>query len=368
MNFFEIVHSCIYADVTFAIYREENQDEIILIIDENGGKKIKFKDLKKESKGFVMHPFDRDSSNPIWFINPSFIVRSSQKEFSKELIEFINSLGNRKRCATCITNDISNKEYISTLKLIVEYIKSSDLDKVVYARTKSIDGKGEKDIIDIFKNLHNQYYNAFVFFVNIHNEIAWIGASPETLLSNRNNQLYTVALAGTQYVGDRTLNEIKWTNKELVEQEYVRNYINKKLKSYNHSISKTETVLAGNICHLRNEIYIDADISDFWDIVNTLHPTPAICGFPNKLAKEAISLYEDFDREYYAGFLGMYNILGKTQMKVNLRSAQVYSYKIRLYVGGGITCDSIPESEWDETEYKADTLKKVLIDEKSIIG
>jgi len=35
---------------------------------------------------------------------------------------------------------------------------------------------------------------------------------------------------------------------------------------------------------------------------------------------------------------------------------------LRLYVGAGITADSIPENEWRETELKATTLLEVLVE------
>jgi len=96
-----------------------------------------------------------------------------------------------------------------------------------------------------------------------------------------------------------------------------------------------------------------------------LHPTPAVCGLPKKITKDFILNNEGYNREYYSGFLGEINkdFVSKennTDLFVNLRCMQITDNKAFIYVGGGITKDSIPENEWKETVNKSMTIKKVL--------
>ncbi len=96
-----------------------------------------------------------------------------------------------------------------------------------------------------------------------------------------------------------------------------------------------------------------------------MHPTPAVCGIPLDSAKQFIKQTEGYDRKYYTGFLGPCNVNGKTNLFVNLRCAELFANNINLYIGGGITKDSIPEKEWEETELKSKTLLSVLEDNKN---
>ena len=69
---------------------------------------------------------------------------------------------------------------------------------------------------------------------------------------------------------------------------------------------------------------------------------------------------EQYDREFYTGFLGELNIKRQSNLYVNLRCMQVLGNEISVYVGGGITVDNIPEKEWKETEAKSEVMLKAL--------
>jgi isochorismate synthase len=77
-------------------------------------------------------------------------------------------------------------------------------------------------------------------------------------------------------------------------------------------------------------------------------------------ALEFIQKKEKHDREYYAGYLGPVGFTDMLNLYVNLRCLKVYSNCVALYIGGGITLDSVPEEEWQETEIKAETLLSVI--------
>ena len=112
-----------------------------------------------------------------------------------------------------------------------------------------------------------------------------------------------------------------------------------------------------------------------------MHPTPAVCGFPKQVAKDFILENENYDRAFYTGFLGELNLkqsktrntnrrnvennayaVVKTQSNfyVNLRCMQLQEAKALIYVGGGITKDSNPEKEWEETVNKTKTIGSIL--------
>jgi len=94
-------------------------------------------------------------------------------------------------------------------------------------------------------------------------------------------------------------------------------------------------------------------------LIEKLHPTPALAGLPKQKAIELIHKSEHHDREYYGGYIGPF-APNDFHYFVNLRSMKFDSYKCRIFVGGGIVSDSVPESEWLETEAKSKTLLSLL--------
>ena len=96
-------------------------------------------------------------------------------------------------------------------------------------------------------------------------------------------------------------------------------------------------------------------------IASALHPTPAVCGTPRLYSKHFIESNEGYKREFYTGYIGlMNNELSRSQVYVNLRCMKIEGNIANLYVGGGITADSEPKAEWEETQNKLQTMLHVL--------
>jgi isochorismate synthase len=223
------------------------------------------------------------------------------------------------------------------------------------------------DLVTVFIKLIRTYPTAFTYCW-FHPKIGlWMGASPERLLKANKNKFFTTALAGTQPFLD-TL-EVVWETKEKEEQMFVTDFMLDNLKDLASevTISSPYTMKAGNLLHLKTDIEgIVNENSSLEQLVSILHPTPAVCGLPQLAAKEFILQNEDYDRDYYTGFLGELNKKGftkqnlKTDLYVNLRCMQIKNQHAHLYVGCGITEGSIPEKEWKESVNKSMTMKRVL--------
>jgi isochorismate synthase len=184
-----------------------------------------------------------------------------------------------------------------------------------------------------------------------------MGATPESLLTIDNKTVFTMSLAGTK------LPEVAWTEKEFEEQQLVTDTILTVLKQNNCLDIQSEgptTINAGKIQHLQTIIHAQlAEKADWTNLVNHLHPTPAVCGIPTQAAKNAIQQIESHKRQFYTGFLGMITPQNKT-LYVNLRCMQYFKNEALLYIGGGITAGSTEEAEWAETERKSQTLAEAI--------
>lgn len=387
-NFYK---TCLNNRFAIAIWRNPNNKEKHVVVDLSGKKENVEFDIGRTGQGFVISPFQNQSKNSA-FINAHFYWRTSNYKIRKE-----NFLGNdtaiqpnkilfentfNELCNADTTtwlpqqffftglqgnkNSTSKDRFCSWVEEAIHQIKQSDLEKVVLSRVQEIDLPGAFEPCTLFDQLCSVYPNAFISLVAIPDVGTWLGASPELLLRVTETELSTIALAGTLRISENQEEQRTWRKKELVEQELVSQYIrNCFVQNHieNFIEQGPETIQIGNLIHLRTTFTLQQSHireKPINAILQSLHPTPAVCGCPQKTALSFINRREIHDREFYCGYLGPVNIENQSQLFVNLRCLQLSDDAGYLYAGAGITADSIPEQEWLETELKLNALRQFL--------
>lgn len=324
----ETVKDCIKKNIPFAFIRLPKDKKIFLIKEEEGGLyEYSFQSFDN-SKKYTFH----------------FSTFTEVKDLLPQN-DLIFPLTNNEN-----TKVISEQEYLNLLQRTIHYIQQKQTDKIVISREKWID----KDKINPFKSflfLCEKYPSSFcqVSYWN-QNEI-WMGATPEILGSFENSLFTTMALAGTL----PDIDSVHWESKEIEEQKYVTDYICEKIKAYtsNLKIKGPETLHLGHVKHLVTYLSAKLNTSDqLPQLIEDLHPTPAVCGIPLNKSRSYILENEGYNRDFYAGYIGLETQKFKKYF-VNLRCAKLYANGALLYVGGGITAQSNPQKEWTETELKS---------------
>lgn len=249
----------------------------------------------------------------------------------------------------------SKEEYLYRASGFLEDIQRKQFLKAIFSRVKEVEFNGEKTL-ELFDNLCEQYPDAFVYLLSSKKLGTWVGASPEFVVEKMGPELYTMSLAGT-----KKDESIEWTEKEILEQDYVTKYIENSLK--NIKVNNLKSIgpydyKAGSVIHLKTDIYAETDLSSL-ELALFLHPTPAVSGLPKMESMDLIAEHETHERSLYAGIIGFY-AENNSSLYVNLRCCQIQEDKAYLYVGGGFTKDSDLEKEWDETENKAKTLTTIM--------
>jgi isochorismate synthase len=124
------------------------------------------------------------------------------------------------------------------------------------------------------------------------------------------------------------------------------------------------TIAAGSVVHLQTTFRARLPEAERRQLANhmlsRLHPTSAVCGMPRADALSFIRQHEGYARRFYSGYLGPVNLDSRSYLYVNLRCTQLLDSGANLYVGAGITADSVPTNEWRETELKAQTILAAL--------
>ncbi|WP_421919969.1 isochorismate synthase [Marinifilum sp.] len=352
------LEQCIQKRLSFYAYALPGDEEIKIGIQTVPSKFCNLSDLKGK-EGFVFAPFDTDGSCSSYFISPDIKLRSSSSHFP-DLSDFPDQVNENS-----LFYESSKADYFDQIDKMIVELKDKQLDKVILSRIQVLNDKGRKDAAVIFLKLNSTYPDAFVSMLDIPGIGLWIGASPERFLNSDGETIETVALAGTQKLGERAVDAVEWESKEIQEQAYVSEYIEELFHTYQIENFKKQgpySAQAGNLVHLKTAYKANTNLSfdQISSFAHALHPTPAVCGLPKEKAMDLIRKVEQHNREYYAGYLGPVYANGKLSLFVNLRSMKVLQNCMTLFVGGGITADSDPEKEWMETCFKAQTLLKVI--------
>lgn len=306
---------------------------------------------KLSGNGFVFAPFDYKET--AYFIpeNESEVLQCAIE--NEEIVQAPLSIPK---------SQVEKNKYIKLLNITIEAVKKRKADKIVISRYKDFPLEN-MSLEKLIAQLFSSYPNAFRY-VWYHPKIGiWCGATPETLVHIENSSFKTMALAGTQPIANKE--PIIWAPKELDEQQLVTDAITNSLQKVTSvlKVSNPYTHKAGSLLHLRTDItgVLKNGKATLTTIAAALHPTPAICGTPQKFAKEFIETHEHYNREFYTGFLGPINENGASAtLMVNLRCMKIVDNVARIFVGGGITIGSRPEDEWQETQNKMQIMLHVL--------
>lgn len=334
----------------FVIFSKPNQSKIVGLFQEND--ELYWSENLQEA-GFILAPFEG---------NVQVLIPEEKSEV--RISDFVFEANSSNSFP--ISNDESGKEAFEKLvQKGIDAIKSNNFQKVVLSR-KEIVAVENLDFALIFERLLQAYPTAFKYCWFHPNVGMWMGATPEQLLKADGAKINTVALAGTQkYVENE---EVIWGEKEIEEQKFVTDFIVDNLKDITSELSTSEpyTLKAGNILHIKTDIEaVLKPENNLKKVISILHPTPAVCGLPKMISKDFILENEGYDREYYSGFLGELNKdfatdEEKSDLFVNLRCMQIKENQAHLYIGCGITKDSVPEKEYIETVNKSLTMKRIL--------
>ncbi|MEB3213197.1 MAG: isochorismate synthase [Leptolyngbyaceae bacterium] len=261
--------------------------------------------------------------------------------------------------------------FVQTVQSVLETIEQTSLNKAVLAHALDIELDERLEVSASLQSLRHYHSDCYLFSSQIEPGQTFLSASPERLLSIQSGHLITEAIAGSAPRG-RTPSEdfhlahtLLHNRKELHEHQLVVNFIRQQLVQLglNPTRSLAPKILPlSTIQHLQTLIH--AEIPSHLhpiDLVEALHPTPAVAGVPREMACELIRHHESFERSLYAAPMGWIDGHGNSEFLVGIRSALLNGRHARLYAGAGIVQGSNPQKELDEIELKLRSLYHTLI-------
>jgi menaquinone-specific isochorismate synthase len=243
----------------------------------------------------------------------------------------------------------------------LDRIAAGELEKVVLAQRLTATLHGTFRLADTLARLDGAYPDCYRFAVDPGVGAAFFGATPERLVTRDGEQVRTGALAGsvgrggTEAEDERLASELRASAKIRHEHDLVVGAIRDQLRSVATDVGVGEASVRklANVQHLETPITADLNgETHVLDLVEALHPTPAVGGLPPGTAKRTIAETERFDRGWYAAPVGWFDADGDGTFAVGIRSAVASASTATLFAGNGIVADSDPDAEWDELQLK----------------
>jgi menaquinone-specific isochorismate synthase len=248
-------------------------------------------------------------------------------------------------------------------------IEQGRFSKVVLARTLDFTTEGVIDPVDVAGHLWRQNPGTHVFFFEPRPGRPFVGAAPETVATLRKGVFHATAVAGSIARGDTDVAQrelaarLLASAKDREEHRIAREDMVARLAPLADQVKADQephVLTLARIQHLEAEIRARVQGRVVLELLEALHPTPAVCGYPRDAALEFLRGEEPFERGWYAGPVGFFDEEGNGVFAPALRSAVAHGRTWRLFAGAGIVAGSRPEGEWEETRIKFEPVLRAL--------
>ena len=256
---------------------------------------------------------------------------------------------------------LSESEWKNAVARSVAHVSAGDLSKIVLARDIAVELGSPLVASQVLRELAVRYRDCWTYSVD-----GLIGSTPEMLIRVQDGTAQARVLAGTLDRAtapaddpDYPARVLAGSDKQQHEHQIAIDSLTRALEPFTSSMtSHTEPFVLElpNVWHLASDVSAqlapDADglVPTPLTLVEALHPTAAVCGFPTSVAGELISELEHMDRGPYAGPVGWMDASGNGEFGIALRGAVIENpTEVRLYAGCGIVAGSNPAAELEET-------------------
>jgi menaquinone-specific isochorismate synthase len=246
-------------------------------------------------------------------------------------------------------------------------VAAGDLAKVVLAREVTVSADRTIRPTTVARRLRFSHSSCIVFSVD-----GFVGASPELLVERNAEYVRSQPLAGTAARpvsagwDDDPSARLLSSTKEREEHAVVVDAVSAALSLYCDELSVPAVpalVPIGTLAHLGSSIVgrLRHPLPTALDLVEAIHPSPAVGGTPTDKALDYIAAVESLDRGRYGGPVGWVDAHGDGCWAIGIRSAQIEGSSARLMAGVGVVARSDPEAELAETELKFEPMLDAIV-------
>ncbi|MEZ4376591.1 MAG: anthranilate synthase component I family protein [Polyangiaceae bacterium] len=265
--------------------------------------------------------------------------------------------------------DTSDAGYGETVDKVKEYIRAGDAFQVVPARTFSVPAHGA-DALDVYRAMRVLSPAPYMYLLELPErdgaeEVAVIGASPETLVRVEGEKITLRPIAGTRRRGrtpeedDALAEEMMADPKEIAEHvmliDLARNDIGRVAKAGSVEVPVRMTVERySHVMHITSEVTGELkQRMGPWDVLRATFPAGTLSGAPKVRAMQIIRELERRPRFAYGGAVGYVTRGTDLDFAIAIRTVVKRNGRFEVTAGAGLVADSVPQLEAKETRNKA---------------
>lgn len=253
-------------------------------------------------------------------------------------------------------------------------LRQGPVQKVVLGRQLQIETQQPVDQAALLRHLVHSHGKGYRFALALAADeapVTLLGASPELLIACHQGQFEALPLAGTLPRGAdeqedaRQAQRLLASRKDQQEHALMIQGIREALQALGCQTwipEGPQLIPTPHLWHLATPIrgHLPAAQLGVLDLLQQLHPTPAVGGYPTEAALALMSRLEPEPRGLFTGAVGWCDAQGNGEWAVTIRCAQVQANRATLYAGAGVVADSEPAAERRETAAKFQTLLRAL--------
>lgn len=246
-------------------------------------------------------------------------------------------------------------------------IRAGGLEKVVLAREVVVTADAPIAVDTVLLRLAQSYPDCYLYLVD-----GFCGASPELLVGRSGDQVRAQPMAGSAPRRGDPNADAKLAAELLASTSYRHEHqvtideVHDGLLAFSSYVDyepEPSVVALANVQHLATivEGRLSSPPASILELVESLHPTPAVCGRPRDVALQVIAELEGLDRGPYAGAVGWVDAAGNGQWAVSIRGASIAGNVARVVAGNGLVADSDPTTELIETRAKLQAMLAAIV-------
>lgn len=293
------------------------------------------------------------------------LVRASIKNIKKDF----------KHDGKIIHKTDSLKDYSEKVEKIKEYIKDGHIFQTVLSQRWTIETN--QDGLELYKELRELNPSPYLYYFNF-GDFEIIGSSPEMLVKQVENKVFTCPIAGTrrrgkdeeedQLLKDELLQDEKERAEHVMLVDLARNDMGR-IAEFG-TVKVTEFMKVHNYSHVMHIVSLvegkkKGEFHPF-DLVASFLPAGTLSGAPKIRAMEIIDELETVRRGLYGGATGYMGFNGNMDFCITIRTMIKKDNKVYLQAGAGIVVDSVGSNEYQECCSKVMALAKTLVEEENL--
>ncbi|MEZ5490511.1 MAG: anthranilate synthase component I [Gammaproteobacteria bacterium] len=255
------------------------------------------------------------------------------------------------------------------VRRIKDYIVAGDVMQVVLAQRMSVPFEGEA--LNVYRALRHLNPSPYMVYFELgDHQVA--SASPEILARVESGKVTVRPLAGTRRRGRTEEEDLALEKELLADEKEIAEHLMLIDLSRNDSgrVSKTGSVKVpskmfverySHVMHIAS--IVESEIREdktALDVLKATLPVGTLSGAPKVRAMEIIDELEPVKRGIYGGAMGYLGWNGNMDMAIAIRTAVIKNGTLYVQAGAGIVADSVPTSEWEETQNKARAIVKAV--------